>query len=80
MHSLVVKIIFPHACLDEGFSTSFGIPPLDKAIISYLHHGLSQALVFNFLISKLVNPFAKVLCVCGKDMSCTLCLISSRLY
>ena len=47
MHSLAVKIIFPHACLDEGFAISIGIPPLDKVIISYLHHGLSQALVLN---------------------------------
>ena len=54
---------FPHACLHEGFAISIGIPPPDKAIISYLHHGLSQALVFNFLISKLVNPFASGLCV-----------------
>ena len=39
---------FSHACLHEGFAISIGIPPPDKAIISYLHHGLSQALVFYF--------------------------------
>jgi hypothetical protein len=54
---------FPHACLHEGFAISIGIPPPDKAIISYLHQGLSQALVFNFLISKLVDPFASSLCL-----------------
>ncbi|KAE8791389.1 hypothetical protein D1007_34219 [Hordeum vulgare] len=27
---IVVKISFPHACLDEGFDISIGIPPLDK--------------------------------------------------
>lgn len=36
-----------------------------------------KALVLNLFISKLVNPFASS--VCGKDMSCTLFLISSRL-
>ena len=35
---------FPLACLDEAFTMSIGIPPLDEAIIPYLHHGLSQAL------------------------------------
>ena len=60
MHSLVVKIIFPHACLDEGFAISIGIPPLDKVLISYLHHGLSQALVLILFISKLVNPFSSM--------------------
>ena len=35
---------FPLACLDEAFAMSIGIPPLDKAIFFYLHHGLSQAL------------------------------------
>ena len=40
--------IFSLACLDEAFAISIGIPPLDKAIIVYLHHGLSQALVFYF--------------------------------
>jgi hypothetical protein len=37
---------FPHACRDEAFASSIGIPPLDEAIIIYLHHGLSQALFF----------------------------------
>ena len=60
MHSLAVKIIFPHACLDKGFAISIGIPPLDKVLISFLHHGLSQALVLIFFISKLVNPFSSV--------------------
>ena len=54
---------FSHACPHEGFAISIGIPPPDKAIISYLHQGLSQALVFNFLISKLVDPFASGLCL-----------------
>ena len=35
---------FPHACLDEAFAMSIGIPPLDEAIFFYLHRGLSQAL------------------------------------
>jgi hypothetical protein len=35
---------FPLACLDEAFAMSIGIPPLDNAIILYLHRGLSQAL------------------------------------
>ena len=60
MHSLAVKIIFPHACLDEGFSISIVIHPLDKVLTSYLHHGLSQALVLILFISKLVNPFSSM--------------------
>ena len=41
---------FPHACLDEGFAISIGIPPLDKVLISYLHHGLLIRLkhIYNF--------------------------------
>ena len=31
---------------------------LDKPIISYLYHGLSQALILKFAISEFVNPFA----------------------
>ena len=69
---------FPHACLHEGFAISIGLPPPDKAIISYLHQGLSQALVFIFLFVSLWTHLP-VVCVCGKDMACTLCLISSRL-
>ena len=41
MHSFVMKSGFPHACLDEAFAISIGIPPLDKAIILFLHHELS---------------------------------------
>ena len=63
MHSLVVKVMFPHVCLDEGFDILVGIPSLDKVIISFLHHGLSQALVLNLFISKLVNLFASSVCV-----------------
>ena len=39
--------IFSLACLDEAFAISIGIPPLDKAIIFFLHHGLSQGLVIH---------------------------------
>ena len=42
MHSFVMKSGFPHACLDEAFAISIGIPCLDKAIIVYLHYGLSR--------------------------------------
>ena len=35
---------FPPACLDEAFTMSIGIPPLDEAIFFFLHHGLTQAL------------------------------------
>ena len=43
---------FSHACLDEAFAMSIGIPPLDKAIIFSLHLGLSQALLLMcFLVS-----------------------------
>ena len=57
---------------------------LDKPIISYLHHGLSQALIFNLLLVSLWTHLLDVcvtflLRVCGKDMSCTLYLIYSRL-
>ena len=79
MHSLVVKIIFPHACLDEGFDILVGIPSLDKVIISFLHHGLSQALVLNLFISKLVNLFASSVCV-WEGYVLHFVLISSRLY
>ena len=51
--------IFSLACLDEAFAISIGIPPLGKAIILFLHHGLSQVLVIHYmLISELVNPFS----------------------
>ena len=40
--------IFYLACLDEAFAISIGILPLDKAIIFFLHHGLSQVLVIHF--------------------------------
>ena len=40
--------IFSLACLDKAFAISIGIPPLDKAIIFFLHHGLSQVLVIHF--------------------------------
>ena len=76
MHSFVVKIVFPHACLDEAFAMSIGIPPLDKAIILYLRHGLSQALL---LMCFLVSLWTHLLVVCGKDVSCTLYLFYSRL-
>ena len=33
---------------------------LDKVLFSYLHHGLSQALVLILFISKLVNPFSSM--------------------
>ena len=36
------------ACLDEAFAILIGIPSLNKAIIFFLHHGLSQVLVILF--------------------------------
>ena len=39
---------FPHACLYEAFAILIGIPRLDEAFTFYLHHGLSQALLFSF--------------------------------
>ena len=39
---------FPHAYLYEVFAILIGIPRLDEAFIFYLHHGLSQVLVFHF--------------------------------
>ena len=62
MHSFVVNILFLLLVLMRP-SISFGIPPLDKAIIVYLHHGLSQALVFKLLFGELVNPFSSWVCV-----------------
>lgn len=70
MHSLVVKIIFPHVCLDEGFAISIGIPPLDKVIIAYLHHGLSKHW---FLICLLVSLLTHLLVVCVGRICLALC-------
>lgn len=44
LHSFVVKIVFPHACLDEAFAMSIGIPPLDNAIINWYHQLVSFSL------------------------------------
>ena len=71
------RYCFSLACLDEAFAISIGIPPLDKAIIFFLHHGLSQVLVIHF--AYLVCLWTHLLGVCGKDMSCTLYLHYSRL-
>ena len=38
---------FPHACPDEA-AILIGIPRLDETFTFYLHHGLSQVLVFHF--------------------------------
>ena len=46
IHSLVVKIVFLMLVLTRLLPFLFGIPPLDEAIIFYLHHGLSQALFY----------------------------------
>ena len=39
---------FPHDCPYEAFAILIGIPRLDEAFLFYLHHGLSQALLFYF--------------------------------
>ena len=39
---------FPHAYLYEAFAILIGIPRLDEAFFFYLHHGLSQTLLFCF--------------------------------
>ena len=78
MHSLAVKIIFPHACLDEGFGISIGIPPLlTRFLFPIFTMGCHKRWFLFCLLVSLWTHF--LVCVCGNDMSCTLYLISSRL-
>ena len=54
------RLFFLMLVLMRVLPFSISIPPLDKVLTSYLHNGLSQALVLILFISKLVNPFSSM--------------------